>query len=83
MPVKIRISDMGFDLTLLKRLYVVGFPATLNLALPSLQVSVLNRILAVYSGSYVLVLGAYYKLQTFFVPYGKWCGAGNAPSHIL
>lgn len=65
MPVKIRISDMGFDLTLLKRLYVVGFPATLNLALPSLQVSVLNRILAVYSGSYVLVLGAYYKLQTF------------------
>ena len=65
MPVKIRISDMGFDLTLLKRLYVVGFPATLNLALPSLQVSVLNRILSVYSGSYVLVLGAYYKLQTF------------------
>ena len=64
-PVKIRISDMRFDLTLLKRLYVVGFPATLNMALPSLQVSVLNRILAAYSGSYVLVLGAYYKLQTF------------------
>ena len=47
------------------RLYAIGVPATLNLALPSLLVSVLNGILAAFSQSYVLVLGAYYKLQTF------------------
>ena len=34
-------------------------------ALPSLLISALNGILAVYSQSYVVVLGIYYKLQTF------------------
>ncbi|MCE6985216.1 MATE family efflux transporter, partial [Pseudomonas frederiksbergensis] len=37
----------------------------LNLALPSLLVTFLNGLLAVYSQSYVTVLGIYYKLQTF------------------
>lgn len=64
-PVKITIKDMRWEKSLAGRLYAIGLPATLNLALPSLQVSVLNRILAAYSASYVLVLGAYYKLQTF------------------
>ena len=39
--------------------------ATLNLALPSLLISALNAILAAYSEVYILVLGIYYKLQTF------------------
>lgn len=64
-PVKITVKDMRWEKGLAGRLYAIGLPATLNLALPSLQVSVLNRILAAYSASYVLVLGAYYKLQTF------------------
>ena len=34
-----------------RRLYAVGIPATLNLALPSLLISALNAILAAYSGS--------------------------------
>ena len=46
-------------------MYSVGIPATLNLALPSLLISCLNIILAAYSQVYVLVLGVYYKLQTF------------------
>ena len=46
-------------------MYGVGIPATLNLALPSFMITALNGILAVYSASYVLVLGIYYKLQTF------------------
>ncbi|MCD8144729.1 MAG: MATE family efflux transporter [Oscillospiraceae bacterium] len=50
---------------LLQKLYAVGIPATLNQALPSLLVSALNGILAGFSQSYVLVLGVYYKLQTF------------------
>ena len=45
--------------------YLYGIPATLNLALPSIQVSALNAILAPFPGSYILVLGVYYKLQTF------------------
>ena len=47
------------------RLYAIGVPAILNLALPSLLVSVLNGLLAAYSQSYVVILGIYYKLQTF------------------
>lgn len=47
------------------RLYSIGIPATLNLALPSFLISALNAILASYSQVYVLVLGIYYKLQTF------------------
>lgn len=47
------------------KLYSIGIPATLNIALPSLLISVLNAILAAYSEVYILVLGIYYKLQTF------------------
>ena len=53
------------DRSITKRMYAVGVPATLNLALPSLLISCLNIILAGYSQVYVLVLGVYYKLQTF------------------
>ena len=53
------------DAALSRKMYSIGVPATLSLALPSIQVSALNAILAVYSASYVLVLGAYFKLQTF------------------
>ena len=35
------------------------------MALPSLMISCLNGILTAFSEKYVLVLGAYYKLQTF------------------
>ena len=47
------------------KLYSIGIPATLNLALPSLLISALNAILAALSEVYILVLGIYYKLQTF------------------
>ena len=48
-----------------KRLYAIGIPASLSLALPSLLISALNVILAAFSQTYVFVLGVYYKLQTF------------------
>ena len=47
----------------MKKLY--GIPAILNLALPSVMIFVLNGLLAQYSRSYVVILGIYYKLQTF------------------
>ena len=53
------------DSKMILRLYSVGIPATLNLALPSILISALNGILAAYSVVYILVLGIYYKLQTF------------------
>lgn len=65
LPVKFNRKNIYFGGNLIKRLYAVGIPASLNMALPSLLISALNGILAAFSESYVLVLGAYYKLQTF------------------
>ncbi len=65
MPVKLGRAYINFDRTIMKKLYSVGISATLNLALPSLLISVLNRLLVDFSEKYVLVLGVYYKLQTF------------------
>lgn len=65
LPVKIQMKYFTKDLNIYKRIYAVGIPAALNLALSSILVTALNAILAAFSTSYVLVLGAYYKLQTF------------------
>lgn len=64
-PIKISPSTIRPDKTIMKKLYSVGISATLNLALPSLLISMLNGMLADFSQKYVLVLGVYYKLQTF------------------
>lgn len=64
-PVKVSKEEFSWSWRLTGRLYSIGIPATLNLALPSVLVSALNAILAGFSQSYVLVLGIYYKLQTF------------------
>ena len=65
LPVRLRRSCLRPDAALDGKLYAIGVPAILNLALPSLLVTFLNGLLAVYSQSYVTVLGIYYKLQTF------------------
>ena len=64
-PVRIRFGRDMIDWAITRKMYAVGVPATLNLALPSLLISCLNIILTAYSEVYVLVLGVYYKLQTF------------------
>ena len=64
-PVKFRKSEMRIEGSMAKRLYSIGMPASLSLALPSILISVLNVIFAAYSAVYVFVLGVYYKLQTF------------------
>ena len=65
LPVKLKKSCLPLHLSLDLRLYTIGVPAILNLALPSFLVSFLNGVLSVYSDIYVVVLGIYYKLQTF------------------
>lgn len=65
LPVRLRRACLKLDKELDTRLYSIGIPAILNLALPSLLVTFLNSLLAAFSGIYVVVLGIYYKLQTF------------------
>ena len=64
-PVRVSRQHLADGRGLRGKLYAVGIPATLSFALPSLLVSALNAILAGYSQIYVVVLGVYYKLQTF------------------
>ena len=64
-PVKLRFDREILELSIARKMYAVGVPAALNIALPSVLISCLNIILAAYGELYVLVLGVYYKLQTF------------------
>ena len=63
--IKFKLRNISFDISIIKKLYAVGIPATLNMALPSVLTSALNAILSSFSGMYVVILGIYYKLQTF------------------
>ena len=65
LPVQISRKSLLWQKSLIGKLYAVGIPATLNMALASVLISSLNAILAAYSQIYVVVLGVYYKLQTF------------------
>lgn len=65
LPLKVQFRKEMFDKELCRRIYGVGVPATLNMALPSFMITALNGILSTYGDVYVLVLGIYYKLQTF------------------
>ena len=64
-PVRLCSGCLKPDAKMALQLYSIGVPAILNLALPSVLITFLNSLLAVYSQSYVVVLGIYYKLQTF------------------
>ena len=64
-PIKISWRHIHFNKIIVAKLCCVGISATLNLALPSLLISILNGLLTEFSEKYVLVLGVYYKLQTF------------------
>ncbi|MDO4175554.1 MAG: MATE family efflux transporter [Eubacteriales bacterium] len=65
LPISIGRTYLASNKRIDCKLYAIGIPATLNMALPSVLVSCLNALLAVYAQNYVVVLGIYYKLQTF------------------
>ena len=52
LPVKLSAKHKRPDGMIIAKMYSIGIPATLNLALPSLLISALNGILAAYSQSY-------------------------------
>ena len=64
-PVHLRRSCLHFNPRMGLQLYLIGVPAVLNLALPSVLINYLKSLLAFYSQSNIVVLGIYYKLQTF------------------
>ena len=78
-PVQLRRAALRPDWRMDLQLYAIGIPAILNMALPSALVSFLNSILAAYSQSYVVVLGIYYKLQTFLYLPGSGIVQGMRP----
>ena len=83
LPVKLKKSCLPLQRSLDFRLYTIGVPAILNLALPSFLVSFLNGVLSAYSDIYVVVLGIYYKLQTFLYLPASGIVQGMRPSHWL
>lgn len=66
-PYAVHISTKHLipDLLIIRQIYSVGIPSSIMMLLPSVLVSILNRILADFSDIYVAVLGVYFKLQTF------------------
>ena len=65
--VQIHPKYLKLDKAMIRQIYSVGIPSSIMLTLPSVLVSVLNRILGGFSDVYVAVLGVYYKLQTSFI----------------
>ena len=63
--VHIKIKYLKPDWKIIGQIYSVGIPSSIMMLLPSVLISILNRILAAFSDLYVAVLGAYFKLQTF------------------
>lgn len=61
--IKIIVNEMRPSKEICAGMYSVGIAATLNMALTSLLLTILNAILAPFSQVYILVLGIYYKLQ--------------------
>lgn len=63
-PVRVRFRAIKGE-KICRKLYLVGIPASVNLALPSFMITILNAVLSTFAEVYVLILGVYFKLQTF------------------
>lgn len=63
--INITLNNFKFDKDIILRLYGIGVPSSIMMAMPSLLISILNGILVQVSQVSVAVLGIYYKLQTF------------------
>lgn len=53
------------DKKMVLQIYNVGIPSITMMLLPSVLVTVLNKVLANFSNVHIAALGVYYKLQTF------------------
>ena len=66
-PQPICLSLRGFrpDGGMIRRIYAIGIPSSVMMALPSVLVGLLNAILTPLSEAAVAMFGVYFKLQTF------------------
>lgn len=65
--------DIHFSLKILrlkpdtiKRIYFIGVPSILMIAIGAVMTYLMNKILAIFSSTAVAVFGVYFKLQSFF-----------------
>ncbi len=65
LPVRIEWQYLKWNGPLVWKLYYIGIPATITMALPSILSGALNKLLSSYGDVYVAVMGVYFKLQTF------------------
>lgn len=63
--IHISLKGFKFNKDIILKLYGIGVPSSLMMAMPSLLISILNGILVQVSQVSVSVLGIYYKLQNF------------------
>lgn len=67
--IKINLQNFDFDMTIIKDIYQVGFPAMTMQILASFMVAGLNIILGGYSATAIAAMGIYFRLQSFvFMP---------------
>jgi len=66
-PQPIHLSFRGFrpDGGTIRKIYTIGIPSSVMMALPSVLVGLLNAILTPLSEAAVAMFGVYFKLQTF------------------
>jgi len=63
--IKVTMRHFRPQLSIIKDIYVVGFPSIIMQAIMSVLVTCLNIMLIVFSKTAVAFLGIYYKLQSF------------------
>lgn len=65
LPVQIHPRYLKWNGQIVWKLYYIGIPAAITMALPSILAGALNKLLSTYGDVYVAVMGIYFKLQTF------------------
>ena len=62
---RLSVKESRPEAKLCQKLYLVGVPSSLTLGLPSVLITVLNGLAGMFSPVYILILGVYFKLQSF------------------
>lgn len=63
--IKINFKGFRLDGAILKKIYTVGIPSAIMMAMPSILVAALNSVLAAFSATAIAVFGLYIKIQSF------------------
>lgn len=77
--IKPTIKGVKCDLKAIKKIYIVGIPAILISAIPSIMVALMNYILKDISPTAITTFGIYYKLQYFVYMLGSGLSQGVMP----